>query len=153
MSEDPWIRLALESSLENIELFLRARGFSYRESLGNRASIYESPSGDWVLVPKDSSFDDYATRITELVDSLSQILKEDRYNVAKLIASVGYDVFKIRTQIGRESFSVDLDDALDLLHNGYAIVDYSAVYATSNKPVPYVHGRRRNEVADYLDSV
>lgn len=153
MSTEPWIRIALEASLENYEVFLTARGFTRTEDLGGRASVYEGPNGEAVLLPQAATYDDYSLRIAELVDSLARILGEDRDNLSKLIASVGYDVFKIRTEIGRSSYSVDLDDALDLLHNGYSIVDYSAVYATSNKTVSYVHGRRTKEVSTYLDSV
>lgn len=153
MSTEPWIRFATETPLENFEIFLTAQGFIQTEILSNRAVIFESKSGHSVLLPLSKDFADFPLRVADLVSSLAEILTLDRDSLSKTISSVGYDIFKIRTGIGRESFSVDLDDALDFLHNGYALVDYSAVLATSKNKISYIQGRRTNEVASYLDTV
>lgn len=153
MSKDPWIRYAKDAPLENFEIFLSARGFRPVDTVGDRAVVYEARDKTKVLLPQSKDFDDFSLRIADLVDTVARILGKDRDSIARLISSVGYDLFKIRTGIGRQSFSVDLDEALDTLHNGYDIVDYSAVYAASNTPPKFIKGRRTKEVSSYLDSV
>lgn len=153
MKAEPWIRLAAEAPLENFETFLTSEGFTQTDVLGNKAVLFQFKNGESVLLPLSKEFSDFELRMADLVSSIADILKMSRDVVSKTVSSVGFDIFRIRTGIGRESFSVDLDDALDLLHNGYALVDYSAVFATSRVPVPFIQGRRTKEVATYLDTV
>lgn len=132
---------------------MTATGFKFEEALGDRGLVYRSTQGKVVILPSSKIFVDYEERLVNAVETLSRVLGEDRLRIAKAISSIGFDILKIRTAIGSGSYSLDLDEALDTLHGGYNLVDYSAVKATSQGLVKYVKGRRSKVVASYLDTV
>ena len=153
MSTEPWVQLAGEAPLVNFETYLGSIGFKFEEPFGDRGAVYVSERGQHVLLPTTREIPDYSMRVTTLIEQLSRFLEVEREKLAKMISGIGFDALKIKTGIGASSFSVDLDEAIDTLHNGYSLVDYSAVQATSKNPVAYIHGRRSNRVRKYLDSV
>lgn len=153
IDEPTWVQLAAEAPTENFETYLSMAGFKFEELLGAQGAVYRSSEGKVVILPLTRKISDYKMRIAAAIQTLSRLLEEDREKIAKAISSIGFDTLKIRTGIGSNSFSLDLDEALDTLHSGYALVDYSAVTATSNLPVKYVQGRRTKRVSNYLDTV
>ena len=153
MSTESWLQFALDASLDKYETYLGMQGFKFAENFGERGAIYVSSEGQYVVVPTTKEIDDIEMRLAKLVGDLSRFLDYDREKIARSISSIGFDALKVKTGIGNSSISVDLDDALDTLHNSYALIDYSAVFATSKKPVLYVRGRRSKKVSQYLDAV
>lgn len=152
MTDEPWIQLSTEAPTENFETYLSIVGFKFEEALGGRGAVYRL-EGKTVVLPITKEIDDYRTRILSLVESVSRFLGQDRDKIARAISSIGFDALKIRTAIGSSSYSLDLDEALDTLHRGYSLVDYSAVTATANVPLSYIQGRRTKKVSNYLDTV
>ena len=153
MTDEPWVKLAAEIHTESLETYLGLQGFKFDEALGKTGAVYRSTNDKVIIVPRTTHSPDYRTRIFAAVETLSRIQEEDKFQIAKAISGIGFDVLKIRTGIGSSSHSLDLDEALDALHNGYNSVDYSAVKATWSHPVKYIRGRRTNEVSNYLDTV
>ncbi|ALE16783.1 hypothetical protein AMC99_01491 [Altererythrobacter epoxidivorans] len=153
MTSEAWLHFAMDASLEKYETFLTLQGFNFSEDLGGRGAVYVSKDGRYVVVPTTKNIDDLEMRLIKLINDLSRLLDSDRERIARSISSIGFDTLRVRTGIGASSVSVDLDDAIETLNNSYSLIDYAAVFATSEKPVSYVRGRRTNEVSKYLDTV
>ncbi len=133
--------------------YLVAKGWTNVDSLGNLATIWRRPARDEssteIVLPRDGAVRDFAQRMSDVFDNLSEFESRDRSEIEESISLLSVDLISVQvTHADVESGSIPLDDGV-LLNERARDLMTSAVLSTLSKR-RHFHGQRPPEAAEYL---
>lgn len=138
----------------NVSHYLRAGGWRRVASDEGRYSLWatiDSSGGIEALLPLNQRFADYALRIAELLETLSQFEKRSQLEILDDIHNVANDVFRFRTDPPvSQPGTIPLEEGVRLVSCARDMLVAAA--NAEHEPRPY-YTRLSNEVEDVLRRV
>ncbi len=136
--------------------YLNLKGWNQERSIFDRASIWILPSKQdnednyyEILLPLQSSLQDYAIRISEVLHTLSIVENRSVIEIINEINNIDADIIKIRVEYPDiTDNTIHLDDGIRLFDSTKQLM-YSISSSVVN-PKPFFSGGRFKKVTDYM---
>ena len=103
------------------------------------------------MVPASSAFSDYALRLWQILDTLSETEKRDSLQILRDLSWAGFDRVIVGNTESREDDWIPVEDGLGVIQESRNLLWASAYSVVS--PQPAFLNRRTKEVGDYLSAV
>ena len=142
--------------LEDVEAYLRSRGWSKTDGAGARLSLWvmESQAApfDELVLPTSSDVVDYATRLAEVLRILENVESRSQLSIVTGIRFAFFDVIRVsRPTDDDHGESIGLDEGVGLVEQARALVTSAA--CTAVKPHRVIPSRRPPLALDYMNRV
>ena len=135
-----------------VSAYLSGHGWSRVESHGNKGDFWSLKKGRAeVMVPASSDFSDYALRLWQVLDTLSETEKRDSLEILRDLSWAGFDRVSVGNTESREDDWIPVDDGLGVIQESRNLL-WASAYSVVN-PQPAFHTRGTSEVVEYLRAV
>jgi len=139
-------------SSHDARAYMIAQGWEIKETLQNKALILSrAGTEEELLLPLRKELGDYALRMSELVNKLSEIENSSALSIISDINTNSADVIRIRIIEGAKDGSISLATTSEIIHEAKDMFLAAACAAHQPKKV-YGH-RKPDEAMHYLDKV
>ena len=103
------------------------------------------------MVPASSAFSDYALRLWQILDTLSETEKRDSLEILRDLSLAGFDRVIVGNTESREDDWIPVDEGLGVIQESRNLL-WASAYSVVN-PRPAFVSRRTKEVGEYLRAV
>lgn len=151
-----WLNDKLPADLELnsrlVSSFLGASGWSIDDdsTYAERWSIPDGNGTARVLLPTDSTFDDFDRRFNETLRALCAMNDWDVFQLANAIVSIRSDILRLRADQLIRYDSIPIKQASDLIDG--AVQMMTAAARSTIEPRPSHRGARPKPVANFVDN-
>jgi len=142
-----------------VSSYLNLKGWNQEKIIADRASIWILPSKQdnednyyEILLPLQSSIQDYAIRISEVLQTLSIVENRPVIEIINEINNIDADIIRIRVEYPDiTDNTIHLDDGIRLFDSTKQLM-YSISSSVVN-PRPFFQGGRSKKVTDYMEKL
>lgn len=137
----------------DVSAYLRSHGWKHTETIGEQAAVWTKSTdsdGEYeALLLLDSTLDDYARRMSEVLQTLAAAEERSQLNILHDITESSADVVRIRLQHGLiDNGAVPLEYAVAMVEQARELMLASACAAV--RPRALYAARKPQEAIDYL---
>lgn len=138
-----------------VATYLRASGWSRESQLGDKAIVWQllkNNESHELLVPLRSDLGDYSTRISEILEVLSQITKRSQLQILFDLSVSNTDVVRVRAAADKyESGTIGIIEGAGLIEHSKEMMLAAASSAVQKQAV--FSARKPQQAVDYLNNV
>ena len=129
----------------NLMAYLKSKQATFKGDFGTVASIWEL-NGKQLLVPNSSSYIDYASAVSKILNILENIETRDQLAIYKDIHNSTFDIIRVRnTHENSQDGTLGLSESVTLLTHTKEMLYSVACSVATGKPF---YSRRKPQVAD-----
>ncbi len=118
--------------------YLKTKGWELEDEIANRAAIFyfknDASETEYLTVPLQQEFADYALRVSEILCLLEQHEKRSSHSILTDLSWAGSDIIRLRVT-DEEAKSILYDEGLSVVDGGHDLLQAAACSAVKAKEV------------------
>ena len=131
--------------------YLRSEGWALVGYMGDTATVWKRQAQQ-ILLPRDSTFADYARRVAEILDTLAETENRSQLEIVRDLATASSDVVRVRVSSALATDgSLALEEGVTLFENAKVILLSAARAAVA--PRAYFRSRLPGPADEYMRKV
>ena len=142
-------------SLLDVRAYLLSRGWHEQGHYGDVATILSITANGGaeheILLPTRRDLADYASRLKDIVETLSEVEQRSELTVFHDLVMAGYDVVRVRSPLADEIGTISFESGVSLYDQAKNMIAASANAAVTPRRV--YRGNSPDKAKEYLDAI